>query len=848
VKYLGWLVLAVIFGPLAGVVTSAPNPRSAQTAVVRYLSPSTGAKYVPPGTTVALRLDGLINPASLSASALTALGSASGSHTGQAFLADDGATVVYKLDSPFTPGEHVEVTISRGLATTGGAVFAGLQTQFSIGASGAPAGGPNDRLLADEIPATANAANSANAPAAANAVSVNPQNFVTFPHDFPAYTITVPATNTAPGLLFMAPVKASGAARNFLFIVDDSGQPVYWQPAGLSGFDFKLQPDGSLTYYDTSDDVFHVLDTTYSQTKTIAAVGGLADLHDLQIITDTGHWHSLLLIYNSQTVDMTQFGGYPTATVTGLTIQELDSSGLPVFQWDSFAHIPISDTQVSLTTPAIDYMHGNAIELDNDGNLLLSSRHLSEITKINRTGNGGNIGDIIWRLGGKANQFTINDAGGPFVFQHDIRRLANGDLTIFDNHNPAGPSRAVEYQIDEVNKVVTNTWQYRNTPDISAIATGNNQHLPDGQRLIDWGFGHPNVTEVMTDGTKLFEMDLAPGYISYRAFRFPWAAVPTWDPLLVLTGTTPTLYYSWNGATDVASWEVYGGFGSQPQSLVGTQPRTGFEDHTVLVSGPPNFCAFRVRPIDHAGQPQRFSNVVYTRTPCNGFADVAVTTSVNVALAQPGQALTYTLVYTNAGPDLAPTVSLTDIEPANLVALTYTSSGAALTPFGPSPYTWQVADLAPGAGGVVTVTGMLSSGPHGSVFTNTAAIGMVYSDTNPLNNTSGVSVTMANVAPVSVNDGYTFVGNSPFTAAQPGVLANDSDANNDDLTAVLSAGPLTGTLSLNANGSFTYTAPALFSGPITFTYRASDGLLFSAPALVTITINAHQLFIPMELR
>jgi hypothetical protein len=117
----------------------------------------------------------------------------------------------------------------------------------------------------------------------------------------------------------------------------------------------------------------------------------------------------------------------------------------------------------------------------------------------------------------------------------------------------------------------------------------------------------------------MFLMTLDPAYITYRAFRFPWAAVPNWNPMLVLTGTSPTLYYSWNGATDVASYEIYGGWGSAPMALLGTQPRTGFEDHTELAGMPSAFCSFRVRPIDHEGQPQRFSSVVYTRTPCTGY-------------------------------------------------------------------------------------------------------------------------------------------------------------------------------------------------------------------------------------
>src|SRR5262249_28358512 len=155
------------------------------------------------------------------------------------------------------------------------------------------------------------------------------------------------------------------------------------------------------------------------------------------------------------------------------------------------------------------------------------------------------------------------------------------DITIYDNHNSsactnAGTfSRALEYEIDETAKVVTNTWEYRNTPDVFGFATGNNQRLPDGHRLIDWGIAHPSVTEVLTDNTKVFEMTFGPTFFTYRAFRFPWEAVPTWAPTLVLTDSlalTPTLYYSWNGATDVASYEIYGGYGAEPQTLVATQP------------------------------------------------------------------------------------------------------------------------------------------------------------------------------------------------------------------------------------------------------------------------------------
>ena len=88
-------------------------------------------------------------------------------------------------------------------------------------------------------------------------------------------------------------------------------------------------------------------------------------------------------------------------------------------------------------------------------------------------------------------------------------------------------------------------------------------------------------------------------------------------------------------------------------------------------------------------------------------------------------------------------MGLTDIVPSNLISVSYTSSGAALTPVGLTNSAWQVADLAPGAGGVVTMTGVLSGGLDGTVFTNTATITTTTFDSDTANNTAAVSVTVA---------------------------------------------------------------------------------------------------------
>ena len=77
--------------------------------------------------------------------------------------------------------------------------------------------------------------------------------------------------------------------------------------------------------------------------------------------------------------------------------------------------------------------------------------------------------------------------------------------------------------------------------------------------------------------------------------------------------------------------------------------------------------------------------------------------------------------------------------------------------------------------------------------------------------------------PIAVDDVYTAAAGQPLAISAPGVLGNDTDPNGDPLTAILVTGVSHGTLTLNANGSFTYTPNAGYSGPDTFTYKANDG-------------------------
>jgi acetyltransferase-like isoleucine patch superfamily enzyme len=91
--------------------------------------------------------------------------------------------------------------------------------------------------------------------------------------------------------------------------------------------------------------------------------------------------------------------------------------------------------------------------------------------------------------------------------------------------------------------------------------------------------------------------------------------------------------------------------------------------------------------------------------------------------------------------------------------------------------------------------------------------------------------------PVAAADSYTTDEDVPLNVSAPGVRANDSNVENEALSAILIIGPVHGTLALNADGSFAYTPDAGFNGADSFTYKISAGVLASNTAKVTITVN-----------
>ena len=505
-----WILATVLVAALPPARAAGATPAA---PAIRYLSPVPGAERVLSGTNVIVRFDRALTAAERSQARLDVTGSASGTHEGAITVTADGRTLLFAPRRAFAWGERVTVELPPALAAGDGVLEGRTSFSFSIAATPPPA---LARSILEEIPETAigSAPTRRRPPPASGAQAED-----VLPADFPAITPTV-YSKPSPGRIFLTTLDWFAGLPQLLLILDDSGQPVFCRETPGPCVDFKVQPDGRLTYFDWDASVFYAMDATYTVVDSFKCGNGyLTDNHELRLLPDG---HALLMSYDPQLVDMSQVvvGGAAAATVIGLVIQEIDEARNVVFQWRSWDHFQITDAwREDLTAEVIDYVHGNAIELDRDGNLMISSRHLEEITKISRE-----TGAVLWRLGGKNNQFSFLGDDVGFSYQHAIRRLANGNITLFDNGNYHVPpfSRAVEYQLDEVHRTARLVWQYRDTPDVFGFAMGYAQRLGTGNTLISWGAGKPDIVEVTPDGKKVWELRLPDLVFSYRAYRFAW--------------------------------------------------------------------------------------------------------------------------------------------------------------------------------------------------------------------------------------------------------------------------------------------------------------------------------------
>ena len=488
---------------------------SASLQYFKYVDPVPNAKFVKKETSIIIKPEESIDKRSLLfPGAVNITGSLSGECGFSLVKSDDDAVIILKPLRHFRLGETITVKFNSTIKNLNGKSIQKFSYTFEIQSREGeqmPLLGLVNELSTDEIKKLSNEHSNMNS------------------SFFPMITVTL-SDNPSSGSIFLSNITLNSSISNtpYLLILNNNAQPVFSRQMIYRVYDFNKQPNGNLTYYDQNRLKYFELSPSYSIIDSFYCGNGYStDLHELRVLNNH---HAFLLSYDRQIIDMRPIvpGGDSAALVTGLIIQEIDANKNVVFQWRSWDHFLITDAEhEDLTAHLIDYVHGNALEIENDGTILLSSRHLEEITKINRT-----TGEIVWRLGGKNNMFNFTNDPIRFSYQHGIRRLANGNIILYDNGNYHIPnfSRAVEYSLNETTHTATLVWEYRNTPVIYGFAMGFAQRLDNGNTLISWGAASPTLTEVRPNGSKALQMTFSPGIFTYRAFKYDWNPVGLSEP------------------------------------------------------------------------------------------------------------------------------------------------------------------------------------------------------------------------------------------------------------------------------------------------------------------------------
>jgi hypothetical protein len=536
-----------------------------------YVFPIPGGQFASPATQLTFR--GV--PAS-QLGTITVTGSVSGAHTGTVAADSDGDGGSFVPAAPFTPGETVTVSTSLDIEGSGNVSY-----QFQVAT---PAG---------TIPPS-------NRPAAPR-VKGDVWWWRSQPDLEPAaVTITKPDPG-ATGDIFLAP--QIGPIQQGPELIGPNGDLIWFDPLphNDAAADFRKQSyrgQPVLTWWQGNEsagvgsgqDI--ILNSSYQVVNVVSAGNGLtADLHEFEL---TPRGTALITAAYPVIVNGTSVNGTTQEVVLDSVVQQIDvATGLVEFQWDSLDHVPLTASYSPLPTkPHVrnsiytpyDYFHVNSIEPDKDGNLLISGRNTWAVYKVNRQ-----TAADIWALGGKSSSFRLGP-GASFAMQHDVRVQAFGDqfLTMFDDG--AGPpyvhsqSRALKLELNLKHMTADVVSQRDHSPPLLSSYEGNDEQLPDLDEFVGWG-AQPYFSQYNRRGKLVFDGRFVDANTSYRAFRFHWSGTPATPPSVATArnGRKMTVYVSWNGATNVVSWEVLGGGSAAGLKPVVTAPKSGFE--TAITTG-----------------------------------------------------------------------------------------------------------------------------------------------------------------------------------------------------------------------------------------------------------------------
>jgi EmrB/QacA subfamily drug resistance transporter len=402
-------------------------------------------------------------------------------------------------------------------------------------------------------------------------------------------------------------------------ILDDHLSPVWFKPvptslvaSNLSLQTYQGKPalawwQGVITNTGATESGEYVIVNQHYQTmaRLRATHGWVLTVHSL-VIDGNDAW---VTANRNLPMDLSRYGGAYNGALIDSAVQEYDlRTGKLLYNWDALRHIPLGDSQASLPTNGFpwDAYHVNAIDVPGDGSFVVSMRNTWAVYKVDIA-----TGRIDWTLGGRHSSFRFGH-GAEFEWQHDATVYPGTSLlTVFDDHccqitgggtyvSASAPSRGLVLSLNQNTRVATLADQYTHGSNYDSEFMGSTQPLPNGNEFVGWG-SQPNFSEYDTAGHMLLDGVLPGPDITYRALVEPWVGLPLYPPAGAARrarGAT-TVYASWNGATQVASWRVLGGSSGGGSSAITTVPTSGFET-AIRVSG--SYTSFRVQALDAKGR------------------------------------------------------------------------------------------------------------------------------------------------------------------------------------------------------------------------------------------------------
>lgn len=351
-------------------------------------------------------------------------------------------------------------------------------------------------------------------------------------------------------------------------------------------------------------------DQGYRQVATLKAHSPwVISLHDA-VIDGSNIWVTVYRDVGKQ--NLSHEGGPKSGTVYDAGVQEYAlKSGKLLHTWDALnpghtPNVPLSDSYQPASVRNApgggwDAYHVNSVQPLSGGEILVSMRNTWASYLIDTKTN-----KIVWRLGGKHSTFKFGK-GAAFAWQHDVKMLPDGRITLFDDEccrtlsngklaPPHGRSQGLILALDSTSHAASRVDSYtRSGPDPPYL--GSMQVLPNGNALVGWGT-EPWFSEFTKSGQRIFDAAFPGKDQNYRAlYAAAWVGKPYYPPSGALreAGGKTTVYVSWNGATEVASWEVLAGSSSSKLKTVATSARLGFET-AIAVKG--SYKVFKVRALD----------------------------------------------------------------------------------------------------------------------------------------------------------------------------------------------------------------------------------------------------------